>query len=377
MPLIAHNDLPSYARLADEGQAIIGVERACHQDIRELHIGLLNMMPDAALEATERQFLRLIGSSNRIAQLYVHLFTIDGLQRGTAARKHIGQHYDSFERVAAAGLDALIVTGANITDPDLTREAFYAPMIDVIDWACDHVTSVLCSCLASHVVWRHLHGIERRPLDDKLWGVFSHRTIARHHPVVNGVNTRFDAPHSRYNGVSRAQIENAGMTVLTESVDAGVLLATSKDGLRFVFVQGHPEYDTASLAKEYKREVQRYRNDERDDFPPFPQNYFDAESTELLAAYRHRVRAGDNLTAFPDASLGPRLDNTWTDTGKAIFNNWLGLVYQLTGHGRHEPFMRHVNPDDPLQLTQHDKTEQLWVAGPHTHQPEGTTHDSQ
>ncbi|MGB5738321.1 MAG: homoserine O-succinyltransferase, partial [Woeseia sp.] len=79
MPLVAHNNLPSYQRLSDEGQILLGGERAVHQDIRELHIGLLNMMPDAALEATERQFLRLVGASNRIAQFYVHLLTVDGL----------------------------------------------------------------------------------------------------------------------------------------------------------------------------------------------------------------------------------------------------------------------------------------------------------
>ena len=56
MPLVAHSDLPTFARLAQEGEDVLNVERAQHQDIRELHIGLLNMMPDAALAPTERQF---------------------------------------------------------------------------------------------------------------------------------------------------------------------------------------------------------------------------------------------------------------------------------------------------------------------------------
>ena len=74
MPLIAHNALPTFERLRAEGTRVLPTNRAMHQDIRELHVGLLNMMPDAALAATERQFFRLVGESNPIAQFYVHPF---------------------------------------------------------------------------------------------------------------------------------------------------------------------------------------------------------------------------------------------------------------------------------------------------------------
>ncbi|MBT8085146.1 MAG: homoserine O-succinyltransferase [Woeseia sp.] len=355
MPLIAHNDLPSYGRLSDEGQVMIGGDRATHQDIRELHVGLLNMMPDAALEATERQFLRLIGASNRIAQFYVHLFTVEGLDRSTEAQRHIASYYERFEDLADAGLDALIVTGANITGPDLTRETFFEPMTRVADWAQDNVTSVLCSCLASHAIWRHRYGIERRPLQNKLWGVFEHRTIERQHPIVSGVNTRFYAPHSRYNDVSGEQLTAAGLTVLTRSDEAGVLLATSDDGLRFIYLQGHPEYDTGSLAKEYKREVARFLSGEREDYPPYPHGYLDDTSQALLDEYRQEVLAGatGSVSGFPEVALLERLDNTWIDTAKSIFNNWLGLVYQTTGADRRTPFMNELDPADPLHLIQY------------------------
>lgn len=81
MPLIANSALPSFDRLRSEGQEVLSTDRAQKQDIRELHIGLLNMMPDAALQATERQFLRMVGSCNRIAQFHVHLFTFPEIPR--------------------------------------------------------------------------------------------------------------------------------------------------------------------------------------------------------------------------------------------------------------------------------------------------------
>ena len=93
MPLIAHTNLPTFQRLREEGEEIIDPQRASLQEIREIHIGLLNMMPDAALEATERQFFRLVGACNQIAQFHVHPFTIDGLKRSPEAQAHIDKYH--------------------------------------------------------------------------------------------------------------------------------------------------------------------------------------------------------------------------------------------------------------------------------------------
>ncbi|MDD3518756.1 MAG: homoserine O-succinyltransferase, partial [Chromatiales bacterium] len=214
MPLVAHNDLPTFQRLKLEGETVLPADYALQQEIRELHIGLLNMMPDAALEATERQFFRLVGESNQIAQFYIHPFTLDELPRGAEARAHVERHYEPFSRIKEEGLDALIITGANVTGPDLSLEPFWQPLIEVIDWAWHNVTSTLCSCLATHAVMQFRYGQTRRPLGFKRWGVYSHEVVDRHHPLVNGVNTRFDVPHSRFNDVSRAQFEAAGLHVL-------------------------------------------------------------------------------------------------------------------------------------------------------------------
>ena len=135
MPIVAHNDLPTFARLRQEGQTILTPERAVHQTIRELHIGVLNMMPDAALAATERQFFRLVGESNPIAQFYMHPFTLNELPRGSQAQAHIATYYDTFEQLRTEGLDALIITGANVSHPDLSQESFWQPLNEVVDWA--------------------------------------------------------------------------------------------------------------------------------------------------------------------------------------------------------------------------------------------------
>ena len=353
MPIVAHNALPTFGRLRQEGLNVLPPDRALHQDIRELHIGLLNMMPDKALAATERQFFRLVGESNPIAQFYMHPFTLPELARGAEARAHIDTYYETFEQIRNQGLDALIITGANVTGPALSEEPFWAPLIDVIDWAYENVTSTLCSCLATHAVLDFRYGQRRTPRPRKTWGVFPHRVVDKHHPLVHDVNTRFDVPHSRWNDVSRAQFDQAGLQVLAES-EVGVHLATSPDGFRFIFFQGHPEYDTVSLLKEYKREVMRYGSGEVGVYPPFVDHYFSERDKAVLREYHARLDSaravGRTLPDFPDALVTQRLDNTWRDTAHAVVGNWVGLVYQLTHSDRRLPFMDGVDPQNPLGL---------------------------
>ena len=352
MPLIAHSNLPTYERLRQEGETVLSPDRAAHQDIRELHIGLLNMMPDAALAATERQFFRLVGESNQIAQFYMHPFTLPQLERSPEAKHHVGQYYDTFENIRKDGLDALIITGANVTKPDLSQEPFWEPLKEVVNWAYQNVTSTLCSCLATHAALEFLHGQKRFRLPQKRWGVFRHQVVDRSHPLVIDVDTSFDVPHSRFNEISRQQCEAAGLHVLVESKIAGVHLAVSKDRFRMIYFQGHPEYDINSLLKEYKREVNRFIAGYRTDYPPFPDNYFTSQVQAILNEYRDRIlQAKDKeIPAFPEKLVIPRLHNTWHDSAEAVIDNWIGKVYQITNNDRSIPFMQGVNPDDPLNL---------------------------
>lgn len=351
MPLVAHTELPTFADLRRLGHTVLAVDEAHRQDIRALHVGLLNMMPDAAFQVTEQQFMRLVGTSNQIVQFYVHCFTVPGLPRGEATQTYIDRYYEPIAAIFQGGLDALIITGANVAAPRLDLEPFYRPLTEVIGWAHDRVTSVLCSCLSTHALMKYLHGIDRTPLARKQWGVYSHRVVAPHHPLLRGINTRFDVPHSRYNAITRQQFLDAGLSILIESAEAGVHAAVSDDQFRSIYLQGHPEYDANSLLKEYKREVLRHFHGERD-MPPLPEHYVSDEAFGPLAAYLEQASAahaaGRPLPEFPEADIAPHLDNTWTDTAKAIFNNWLGLVYQLTNHDRRRPFMDGVNPRRPL-----------------------------
>lgn len=354
MPLVANSNLPTFEKLREEGETILPRDFAVEQEIRELHIGLLNMMPDAALTATERQFFRLVGESNQIAQFYMHPFTLDQIERSDVNRMHIDEFYDSFDDIKKQGLDALIITGANVSGSELSKQPFWDPLIEVIDWAYENVTSTLCSCLATHAVMEFRYKQKRYPLNNKRWGVYTHRVVDRKHPLVNGVNTRFDVPHSRFNQIDREQFEKAGLHVLVESSQAGVHLAVSEDLFRIVFFQGHPEYDLISLLKEYKREVALFSSGDRDDYPATPDGYFTPQCQAILIEHKNQVisamRKKQVIPKLPEALIRKKLDNTWHDTAEAVLNNWIGTVYQLTNIDRRKPFRNNINPDDPLSL---------------------------
>ena len=356
MPIVAHSSLPTFADLRARGEQILTLDEAVHQDIRELHLGLLNLMPDAALRVTEQQFVRLVGSANQIVQLYVHPFTVPGLDRSPATQAYLDAHYERFEDLQRDGLDGLIVTGANVTGPELSSQPFYEPLAEVMAWAHEHVTSTLCSCLATHALVEHLHGVRRRPLAAKRWGVYPHRVVAPEHPLLMGTNTRFDAPHSRWNEVTSSQLREVGVRVLVESLEGDFHLGTSADGIRTVYLQGHPEYDAISLLKEYRRELDRFATGAIDALPPTPANYLSPEAARIVHAHVEQVlrarESGVTAPDFPEAEVVPHLDTTWTDTGRALFNNWLGLIYRLTDVRRGVPFMPGVDPSDPLGLVE-------------------------
>lgn len=326
MPLVAHSSLPAFDSLRREGLAVVAAGDT-DRGLRDLRIGLLNLMPDAALQATERQFMRLVGAYGDVANLYVFPFAVRADYRAEIALAHIESHYSTFDALRDEELDALIITGANPAAPDITTEAFWSPMIDVIEWGRTNVQSVLCSCLATHAVLHHYHDTPRTELPQRQWGVYPHEILAPDHPLMAGVDAPVSAPHSHRYAVSRAEMEQAGLAVLAASEEAGVHLAVDDGDCNFVCFQGHPEYDAISLLKEYRREVQRFLTGSRQTYPPFPEHYLDADARHLLDSYQRRVTESDfeqeTIPPFPEAELAGGCRNTWVEAGMRMYRNWL------------------------------------------------------
>lgn len=291
-----------------------------------MKIALLNMMTDAALKATDKQFTRLLAGAE------LSFFTYPELVRSEEAAAYIGENYLTEEQVRALGVDALVITGTNVSDPDLEKQDFWEPLKNTMDWAQNNTRSTLCSCLASHAVMQFRYHKKRKPLPRKIWGVYDHRTLMPEHPLAADLPALVPVPQSRHNEVTAGQFQDAKLDVILIHTHARVHLAANKDN-SLVLMQGHPEYDGVSLLKEYKREVRMFAEGQRDDYPPIPDNIVDDAGVELLMAHGKLVSeakaAGQPVLEFPEPEAAGHLHESWQPAAEQVFSNWMELLKRL------------------------------------------------
>ncbi|MEM8681653.1 MAG: homoserine O-succinyltransferase [Planctomycetota bacterium] len=320
MPLVAHSRLPVFDVLRTRGA---DVRSESDPSLPSLRIGLFNLMPDAVLQTTERQFMqRVAGYAD--ANVWVFPFTEAADSRDRLAREHIAQHYHLFRRLMQDKLDAVIITGANPRTAHITGEEFWEPMVAVIRQVRAAESFLFCSCLATHAFMKSEFAQERVPLPRKRWGVFSHEVAVPSHPLLKDITAPCFGPHSHLFETPIEQLEEQHIRVLIDSDAAGFYLAASDD-CRLVFAQGHPEYDPASLLKEFKREVNRFMAGEREDFPPSPEGYFNPTGEALAQKLRTAMTSGEPVE-FPEEALLATVHDTWSEPGAQLFENWLGLI---------------------------------------------------
>jgi homoserine O-succinyltransferase len=286
-------------------------------------IGLVNNMPDAALQSTERQFLELLDAASVPVRL--RLFSVPEVFRSDTARAHMRGPYSDIAALWASDVDGIIVTGAEPRADSLRDEPYWSSLTQVADWAEDQGISSVWSCLAAHAAVLHFDGIGRHPLVDKRFGLFECARVAAH-PLLHGVAPRMQVPHSRWNELRETDLRACGYSVLTTSAEAGVDTFIRERNALALFFQGHPEYDEGALFREYRRDVGRYLRGERDTYPATPRFYFDAEAEEAFAAFRRRAlaqRREDLFERFP-AALAEGASTSRAASGAVrIYRNWL------------------------------------------------------
>src|ERR1700684_500927 len=75
-----------------------------------LGIELVNNMPDAALQATERQFCDLLAEASQGLLVWVRFFAMPLVPRGEAGSAYVSRHYENIAELLGNCLDGLIVT---------------------------------------------------------------------------------------------------------------------------------------------------------------------------------------------------------------------------------------------------------------------------
>jgi len=320
---LANHDLATGLRgssLAD----LAGSHSSC------INIGLINNMPDAALQATERQFVTLLDSSSGGVLVRLSLFALPEIARTDAGRLHVSRSYSGIESLWNNQLDGLIVTGKEPRTSKLIDEPYWGSLTRVLEWAKDNTHSTIWSCLAAHAAILRLDGIERRKSNEKRCGVLPCVRLSDHE-LMAGVRSSLQMPHSRWNDVPEDDLTACGYRVLTRTQDAGVDTFIKRQKSLFVFFQGHPEYESDTLLLEYRRDVGRYLRQETDIYPSMPQTYFDKDTACALENLRERAMSGHREGVSADLSSifgDTRIRNTWHVPASRMYGNWLGYIYR-------------------------------------------------
>jgi homoserine O-succinyltransferase len=291
-----------------------------------LTIGLVNNMPDAALQATERQFMRLLQAGAGNHSIRFHCFSLPSIQRSEPARRRIEAHYTDFAELGRLPIDGLIVTGAEPNAARLTEEPFWRDLADIIDWAKTNTRSTIWSCLAAHAAVLHLDGIERQRLAAKCSGIYD-CARASGHWLTDDLPWPVKIAHSRLNELRERDLAVHGYQLLTEAATAGADIFIKELKSQFIFFQGHPEYDALSLQHEYLRDVARFLAGERATFPNFPAGYFEPDTEAELAAFQDRASRDRRPALSAELpKLRIRGDIGAGTAASQIFRNWLAFL---------------------------------------------------
>jgi homoserine O-succinyltransferase len=301
-------------------------------DRRLITVALVNNMPDAAFVDTEDQFRGMVKAGSDGDTVELKLYTIAGTVRSRATTLVIQKRYAGLDQLWANPPDALIITGTEPTRAQLSYEPYWPSLARLLNWAAESVPTTLLSCLASHASVLLFDGIDRIPRPVKASGVYAGLIADPDDPLVRGLPEFVQVPHSRVNDVSEAALRAAGYRIVVGSCGdrIGWSVATRRQGdSLFVLCQGHPEYSTLSLLREYRRDVRRHLlHRGLQPYPRLPDGYLCAAAEDQLRAFADRARAphGDSRrlwATFPYEEIAAGVRNTWSETSTMFYSNWL------------------------------------------------------
>jgi len=303
MPIKIPDKLPATATLQSENIFVMTERRAMTQDIRPLRILLLNLMPTKV--DTETQLARVLG--NTPLQIDLELIAPKGHISKNTSQAHMLAFYKTFDHVRAYNFDGLIITGAPVEHLPFEEVDYWPELCEIMAWSKTHVHSTLHICWGAQAGLYYHYGIPKRPLPEKLFGVFRHTVEDPNYMLFRGFDDEFWVPHSRNTTVERADIARIpDLKILASSPKAGVYAVKTDQG-RQVYLMGHAEYDADTLKKEYLR-------DKEAGLPiHMPENYFPDDDPEKPPVVK------------------------WRSCAHLLYGNWLNYcVYQSVPYDARE-----------------------------------------
>ena len=297
MPVLVQNDLPAIETLEKEGLFVMSTNRSKAQDIRPLKIALVNLMPTKI--ATEVQFIRLL--SNSPLQIELTLLHMGTHISKNTSDNHLKQFYKTLKEAESTRFDGMIITGAPVENMEFSDVDYWGELTELMEYTKSNVYSTMYICWGAQAGLYYHYGISKKALPQKCFGIFPHHKNSDNDLLLKGTNDIVSVPHSRHsewdNDAIRAKKE---LKVVLESEETGICMISAGNA-RQIFISGHFEYDSETLAQEYYRDINKGLD------ISIPQNYF----------------VENNPHKSPTAM--------WCSDANLLFANWLNyVIYQST-----------------------------------------------
>ena len=285
MPIRIPGSMPAHDILESENIFVMTETRAISQDIRPLKVLILNLMLSNTPLQIDVEFLQTAS------------YTPTHIDQG-----HLKQFYCVFDQIRDRHFDGMIITGAPLDYVKYEDTVYWKEVCEIMEWTKTHVHCTFHLCWGAYAGLYYHHGIEKKDLDRKLFGVFPHKMRKSTSPLFRGFNDIFMAPHSRATDVNLEDVEAVpDLEVLAVTEDGSLAIAKSRDSRQF-FVTCHAEYDHNTLALEYFRDMEK-----------------GLTTVDLPINY------------FPDDDPAKEPLVSWRSTGQLLYSNWLNYyVYQST-----------------------------------------------
>ncbi len=297
MPLRLPDRLPAIEMLKHENIFVMDRTRAHSQDIRPLKIVILNLMPLKI--TTETDLVRIL--SNTPLQLDITFMKLKSHTPKNTPIEHMMMFYKDFEELREKKFDGMIITGAPLEMMEYEEVSYWDEIVEIFQWARNHVTSSLYICWAAQAGLFYHYGIPKYKLPMKKFGIFPQQPLCPLEPIFRGFDDVFMMPHSRHTEIRKEDImKHSDLIPLADSEDSGLSIIMAREGREF-FVTGHLEYAPNTLDTEYRRDLGK-----RDDVS-VPKNYYKDNNP-------------DNNPVV-----------TWRASANLFYHNWINYyVYQQT-----------------------------------------------
>lgn len=216
----------------------------------DLHIGVLNLMPQAEKYMPVLQSVFPTNIKLKWFRLYTHPYK-------SSDKINLHKTHKFLDKAALDNLDGLIITGAPLDKHSYSEVLYWDELKQTVTLAHSNLYSIMGICWGAMALGKIFFNIEKQILSKKIFGVYELKILIPMHLLSHTMDDYFFCPQSRYATMDKNTLEHRaqkGDLILLDYSDELGYSTMATPSISIVMHQGHIEYPTNRLAEEYFRD---------------------------------------------------------------------------------------------------------------------------